>query len=99
MKKDSVTVEIPGLMRDLTGGSREVTGEGSNLRELLRGLEKRYPGLKTRCFTRSGELNNMVNIFVNEVDFHQLSGLDTPLSNGDRVRLAIAPLVSGGAIS
>ncbi len=99
MNRDSVTVEIPGLMRDLTGGNREVTGEGSNLRELLRGLEKRYPAMRDRCFASPGELNNMVNVFVNEVDFHQLSGLDTPLSRGDRVRLAVAPLVSGGAVS
>lgn len=96
---NSVTVEIPGLMRDLTGGRREVTGEGSNLRDLLRALEKRYPGMKAQFSTGSGELSNMVNVFVNEVDFHQLSGLDTPLSSGDRVRLAVAPLISGGAWS
>jgi molybdopterin converting factor small subunit len=93
----SIIVEIPGLLKVLTGGRAEVTGEGKNLMELLTSLETKFPGIKGHFFDKNGGLNNMVNIFVNEVDFHQLSGLDTPLSDGDHVRLAVAPLVSGGS--
>lgn len=92
----AVTVEIPRLLQDLTGKG-EIAGDGGTLRELLLSLKSQYPALVGRFLKNSEELSNMVNIFVNEVDFHQLSGLDTLLSEGDRVRLAIAPLISGGA--
>ncbi len=92
-----ITVEIPTLLRDLTGGESQVPGEGLDIRTLLDSLERQFPGFRRRFFDLNGALRNMVNIYVNEVDFHRLAGLDTPLSGGDHVRLAVAPLISGGS--
>ncbi len=91
-------IEVPSLLRHLTRGEPELIAEGTNLRSLLASLEHRYPGLRSRFMQSSGSLSNMGNIYVNEVDFHDLAGLDTPLKDGDRVRLAAAPLISGGAL-
>ncbi len=93
----SIIVEIPGLLKVYTGARAEVESDGKNVRELLEDLEQQYPGLTGHFFNERSELSNLANIFVNEIDFHQLSGLDTLLADGDRVRLAVAPLVSGGS--
>ncbi len=47
------TVHIPALLRDLTGGAEQVhvelpAGETVSVRELLRTLEQRHPGLRAR---------------------------------------------------
>ena len=42
------TVFIPSLMRDLTGGEQTVEVSGSTVREIVNGLEGRYPGFKDR---------------------------------------------------
>jgi sulfur-carrier protein len=42
------TVWIPSLLRDLTGGVSEVSVAGATVREVVDGLEARYPGMKER---------------------------------------------------
>ena len=93
----SIIVEIPGLLKVYTGAKAEVEGEGTNVGELLEDLERKYPGLTGQLFNEHGGFGNLANIFVNEMDFHLLSELNTPLRKGDRVRLAVAPLISGGS--
>lgn len=41
-------VYIPAQMRDLTDGTAQVEVEGRNLREILRQLDARFPGLQAR---------------------------------------------------
>ena len=41
-------VFIPKPLRDLTGGTAEVTVEGSTVREVIDALDRRFPGIKTR---------------------------------------------------
>ena len=40
------TVYIPPMMRRLTGGVDKVEIEGKNLREIVTGLEERFPGTR-----------------------------------------------------
>lgn len=84
-------------MRELTSGRAEVLARGRDLMELLGDLERQFPGFKARLTNDSEQFSNLVNIFVNEVDFHDLAGAGTSLKDGDRVRLAMAPLISGGS--
>ena len=42
------TVFIPSLMQGLTGGDETVEVEGATVREIVKNLDERYPGMKDR---------------------------------------------------
>ena len=56
-------VFIPSMMQKLTGGARRVELEGSNVRELVKNLEKRYPGCE-RWLVDGAELKSNVSVAV-----------------------------------
>jgi molybdopterin converting factor small subunit len=91
----SVNVRIPSQLRTLTGGSSEVSVDGSTVGEVLKGLDAAYPGFQGRLFDERGRLRRFVNIFVADEDVRFLQGLDTPLDPG--ATLSIVPAVAGGA--
>lgn len=86
-------VRIPTILRPLTGGEKNVTGEGATLRELLSDLEGRHTGLGERVVD-GDSLRRFVNVYVNDEDVRFTGGLDTPLGDGDDV--TILPAVAGG---
>jgi molybdopterin synthase sulfur carrier subunit len=90
----SVKVRIPTQLRTLTGGSGEVTVEGSTVGEALKALDSSYVGFADRLFDESGELRRFVNVFLVDEDVRFLEGLATPVSDGET--LSIVPAVAGG---
>lgn len=68
---------------------------GGTLRQLIKEMVKRYPGLKKEILDRHGNLYGHIHIFVNgrESGFLEKS-LDTVLEPGDI--LSIFPPVGGG---
>lgn len=90
----AVKVRIPTPLLPLTQGKKEVEAEGSNLRELIEDLEKRYPGIKERLCDEEGNLRRFINFFVNDEDIRFLEGEKTPLKDGDIV--SIVPAIAGG---
>jgi molybdopterin synthase sulfur carrier subunit len=68
--------------------------EGATLRTLLTDLTRRYEGLSELMFATPDTLRDFVNILKNGRNVHFLSGLDTPLDNGDVI--ALFPPVAGG---
>ncbi|HVM39218.1 MAG TPA: ubiquitin-like small modifier protein 1 [Acidimicrobiia bacterium] len=90
----SVSVRIPTPLRSLTGGASEVTVEGSTVAEVLKQLEAQHPGFGERLFDDEGQLRRFVNVFVADEDIRFLSGLDTPVTDGQTV--SIIPAVAGG---
>ncbi len=91
----SVTVRIPAPLRKLTGDREVVTADGgSSLLEIIGRLDREYPGLKERLCEESGEIRRFVNVYVNGEDVRFLSGLETPVKEGDEV--SIVPAVAGG---
>ncbi len=90
----SVTVRIPTQLRTLTGGTGEVTLEGSTVGEVLKALDTSHPGMADRLFDESGSLRRFVNVFLDDEDVRFLDALDTPVSNGQT--LSIVPAVAGG---
>ncbi|MBM3742275.1 MAG: MoaD/ThiS family protein [Actinomycetota bacterium] len=90
----SVTVRIPTTLRPLSGGASTVQVEGSNLAEVLRGLNSAHPGFSDRLFDAEGNLHKFVNIFVADDDVRYMQGLETKISNGQTV--SIIPAVAGG---
>ncbi len=90
----SVKVRIPTPLLSLTNGEKEVIAEGSNIKELIEDLEKRYPGIKERLCDEEGNLRRFINFFVNDEDIRFLQGERTSLKDGDVV--SIIPAIAGG---
>jgi sulfur-carrier protein len=90
----SVSVRIPTTLRTLTAGQSEVALEGSNVRDVLTGLDQAHPGFADRLLDDDGNLRRFVNVFVADDDIRFLEGLDTPVPDGSEV--SIIPAVAGG---
>ncbi|MCZ6472322.1 MAG: MoaD/ThiS family protein [SAR324 cluster bacterium] len=63
------TVHIPSLLRDLTGGAEQLQvdiseGERITVREVLDGLEQRFPGMRARLLDAQGELAPHLAVFI-----------------------------------
>jgi molybdopterin synthase sulfur carrier subunit len=90
----SVTVRIPTQLRTLTGGSGQVSVEGSTVGEVLKALDGSHPGFGERLFDDVGDLRRFVNVFLADEDVRFLEGLATPVADGQT--LSIVPAVAGG---
>ena len=90
----SVKVRIPTQLRTLTGGTGEVSVEGSTVGEVLKALDAAHEGFAERIFDDSGGLRRFVNVFLADEDVRFLDGLATPVPDGQT--LSIVPAVAGG---
>jgi sulfur-carrier protein len=90
----AIEVRIPTILRSYTDGAKQVEGTGSTLDELISDLEQRHAGLRARLID-DGSLRRFVNVYLNDEDVRFLSGLETPVKDGDTV--TVLPAVAGGA--
>lgn len=90
----SVTVRIPTILRNFTGGVAEVSADGGTLREVIDGLESAYPGIRARVLDDGGKIRRFVNVYVGDEDVRFAQGLETPTPTGAQV--SIIPAVAGG---
>ena len=88
------TVMIPPVLRAETGGDAEVTAPGTTVGDVLRAVAEAHPGTRGQLFAGTGELNRYVNVYLNDEDVRVLEGLETPVSDSDRV--VILPAMAGG---
>ena len=84
-------VVLPTPLAAYTAHAREVRGRGATLAELMRDLDRRYPGLRFRVIDEQDAIRPHIKIFVNRV---QAASVAAPLGPGDEV-LVVAAL-SGG---
>ncbi len=90
----SVTVRVPTILRNLTGGASEVAVDGATLAEVLDKLEAEHPGVRERVLDDSGTLRRFVNVYVGDDDVRFAGGLATATPDGSTV--SIIPAVAGG---
>ena len=90
----AIEVRIPTILRTYTDGAKQVEGNGSTLDEVLADLDGKYTGLRDRLVDAGG-LRRFVNVYLNDEDVRFLSGLNTPVKDGDTV--TVLPAVAGGA--
>lgn len=90
----TVRVRIPMPLRAFTGGAEEVEVTGATVGEALQALGRRHEGLLPRVLGPDGELRQFVNVFVAGRNVRSLSGLATPVAEGDVI--SIVPAVAGG---
>jgi len=84
-------VLLPSPLADYTANRREVEAAGATLDELMRDLDRRYPGLRFRVIDEQDAIRPHIKIFVNRV---QAATISMPLAPADEV-LVVAAL-SGG---
>ncbi len=89
-----IDVEIPAALQPLAGGADRLELAGNQVGEVLTALADRHRDVGRRILTRSGELRQHVNVFLDEDDVRALQGLATPIA-GYR-RMLIVPSVAGG---
>jgi sulfur-carrier protein len=87
------SIRIPTPLRPYTGNHESVTVSGSTVAEALADLTRQHPELETHLFNE-GKLRSFVNIFLGEEDIRYLDGVNTPISENDR--LMIIPSIAGG---
>ena len=90
----SVSIRIPTQLRTLSGGASEVSVEGATVGEALAALDTAHPGFAERLYDESGALRRFVNVFLAEDDIRVLSGIDSPVADGQTI--SIVPAVAGG---
>jgi molybdopterin converting factor small subunit len=88
------TVRVPPVLRNQTGGEKEVTADGETVGEVLEELTKQHPGLRSRLF-EDGSLQRFVNIYLNDQDIQYLQRMETPVGPQDTV--IILPAMAGGS--
>ena len=60
-------VLLPTPLADYTAHRREVEAQGATLAELLRDLDRRYPGIRFRVIDEQDAIRPHIKIFVNRV--------------------------------
>jgi molybdopterin converting factor small subunit len=90
----AIEVRIPTILRTYTDGEKAVEGSGDTLADLFADLETRHSGIQARI-VEDGKLRRFVNVYLNDEDVRFMSGLDTPVKDGDTV--TVLPAVAGGS--
>lgn len=89
------TLKIPSPLRYYTDGQAEVNVHGSDVAAAMRNLVEQYPTLEQHLYSSKGEMRAFVNLFLGEDNIRDLQGLETPLEDGDTLRLI--PSIAGGS--
>jgi MoaD family protein len=87
-------VKIPPVLRNATGGAKEVQADGQNVGEVLRAVATEHSDTERQLFSEDGQLNRYVNVYLNDEDVRVLDGLETPVKESDTV--VILPAMAGG---
>lgn len=88
-------VKIPTPLRPFAGHRAEIPASGETVSRLVASLLAECPELEPHLLGKDGEIRSFVKLFVNGEDVRGLSGLDTPVSDADK--LTIVPAIAGGA--
>ncbi|MEU4195834.1 MoaD/ThiS family protein [Kribbella sp. NPDC026611] len=86
-----VAVRLPTVLRPFAGGADRVEAAGTTVAEVFAALD---PPLRRRLTDEQGAVRRHVNVYLGDNNIRDLSGLDTPVSEGDE--LMILPSVAGG---
>jgi molybdopterin synthase sulfur carrier subunit len=90
----SITIHVPGALRDSCAGARTLSLSAPSVRAALEQLEGSHPALYRSVCDETGTVRRHVNLFVNTSHIRDREGLDTVVMPGDVI--TILPAVSGG---
>ena len=84
-------VTLPTPLVEYTRGEREVEATGATLDELLRDLDRQYPGIRFRMIDEQDQIRPHIKLFINAALERSLTA---PLREPDA--LIIVAALSGG---
>lgn len=84
-------VHVPTPLRSYTGEVSQVEATGTTVDELLRDLDRKYPGVRFRVVDEHGQLRPHIKLFL---DQQVVEDLGTPLAGADVLHVIAA--LSGG---
>jgi adenylyltransferase/sulfurtransferase len=87
-------LKIPTPLRYYTAGQTEVMLNGDNVHKVMQDLVQRFPELKSHLYDQDGDLRAFVNLYLGEDNVKDLQGMQTPVGEGDTLRLV--PSIAGG---
>lgn len=90
----TVTVRLPGALRDSVGGDAKVQATGASLDEVFADIERRHPGFRSRILDDAGAIRSYVNVYIGEDDARAAAGLATPVPDG--AEIMVIPAMAGG---
>jgi len=85
------SVALPLLLKDITGGDRQVEVEGRTLAEIVTALEELYPGLEARVH-RDGRMSPTLAFVIDGTIAAQ--GLQSPVAPDSQIN--VLPSFGGG---
>ncbi len=86
---------ISGQLSDYTRGRREMQVKtADDVLEMVKRLDREFPGIGQRILTDQDQIRVYVNVFVNRDNARDTEGVRTGLRDGDIVH--IVPSVTGG---
>jgi molybdopterin converting factor small subunit len=90
----SVTVRLPGALRDATGGETKLTASGGTLRDVISEIDRRHPGFASRVLDEGGALRSYINVYIGEDDARTRGGSGAVVPDGSEVM--VIPAMAGG---
>ena len=87
-------IRIPTPLRPYANGLSEVPVQGETVGDAVENLMSQFPSLRPNLTNGDGKLRPFVNLYLGENNIQDLQGLDTLLSEGDK--LLLIPSIAGG---
>lgn len=89
----AVTIHIPLIHRHLNGDLATLAVNGKTVGECIHQLVKTFPQMESAIFNDAGELNNLIEVFLNSKSTRP-DELVRPTKDGDEIH--ITTILSGG---
>ena len=91
----SVTVRLPGALRDATGGQTKLQASPGTLADVISDIDRRHPGFRSRVLDESGALRTYVNVYIGDDDARTRGGTAATVPDGSEVM--VIPAMAGGS--
>ena len=90
----SVTVRLPGALRDAAGGVTKLSASGETIRDVIADIDRRHPGFASRVLDETGALRSYVNVYIGDEDARANGGSAAAVPDGSEVM--VIPAMAGG---